>query len=262
MWHEAGAGAANSGVQFTAIGQGGLLHRRRSSAPPASPAGHIVLPATGLVAIENTHNLGGGVVFPQTRRGRNLRRRARAPGSPPISTAPACSTPRSPRASASPSWRGRSISSRWPCRRGSAARSAACWPAARPRSPARCAPAACSAARCGNPASSPPPGSTRSTITSRSSPRTTPMRALHRRAARRAPGRRARPRHGARPTSSSSASCPSLPDAAAIAARAREAGVLRLGARPAHGARGDAPRCQRRDCERAADLLAAVIERG
>src|SRR5205823_930918 len=29
------------------------------------PKGHIVLPPTALVAIENTHNLGGGVVFPQ-----------------------------------------------------------------------------------------------------------------------------------------------------------------------------------------------------
>src|SRR5262249_20778857 len=27
--------------------------------------GHIVLPPTGLVAVENTHNLGSGVVFPQ-----------------------------------------------------------------------------------------------------------------------------------------------------------------------------------------------------
>lgn len=65
MWHEAGAGAANSGVQFTAMGNGGLFTAddfRAAHKPP----GHIVLPPTGLVAIENTHNLGGGLVFPQS----------------------------------------------------------------------------------------------------------------------------------------------------------------------------------------------------
>ncbi len=64
MWHEAGAGAANSGVLFTAIGRGGLFTADDFRAA-LKPAGHIVLPATGLVVIENTHNLGGGVVFPQ-----------------------------------------------------------------------------------------------------------------------------------------------------------------------------------------------------
>src|SRR5438067_6059470 len=64
MWHEAGAGAANSGVQFTAIGHGGLFTAADFRAA-LKPPGHIVLPPTGLVAIENTHNLGGGVVFPQ-----------------------------------------------------------------------------------------------------------------------------------------------------------------------------------------------------
>ena len=64
MWHEAGAGAANSGVQFTAIGRGGLFTAADFRAA-LKPRGHIVLPPTGLVAIENTHNLGGGVVFPQ-----------------------------------------------------------------------------------------------------------------------------------------------------------------------------------------------------
>jgi threonine aldolase len=64
MWHESGAGAANSGVQFTAIGRGGLFTAEDFRAT-CKPRGHIVLPPTGLVAIENTHNLGGGVVFPQ-----------------------------------------------------------------------------------------------------------------------------------------------------------------------------------------------------
>src|SRR5271170_1172783 len=65
MWLEAGAGAANSGVLFTSIGRGGLFTADDFRAA-LKPAGHIVLPATGLVVIENTHNLGGGVVFPQT----------------------------------------------------------------------------------------------------------------------------------------------------------------------------------------------------
>lgn len=64
MWHEAGAGAANSGVQFTAIGRGGLFTADDFRAA-VKPPGHIVMPATGLVAIENTHNLGGGIVWPQ-----------------------------------------------------------------------------------------------------------------------------------------------------------------------------------------------------
>jgi threonine aldolase len=63
-WHEAGAGAANSGVQFTPIGRGGLFTAAEFRAAH-KPRGHIVLPPTGLVAIENTHNLGGGVVWPQ-----------------------------------------------------------------------------------------------------------------------------------------------------------------------------------------------------
>jgi threonine aldolase len=64
MWHEAGAGAANSGVQFTAIGTGGRFTADEFRAS-VKPPGHIVLPATALVAIENTHNMGGGIVFPQ-----------------------------------------------------------------------------------------------------------------------------------------------------------------------------------------------------
>ena len=64
MWFEAGAAAANSGVQFTAIGQGGTFTADEFRAA-AKPRGHIVLPPTTLVAIENTHNMGGGLVFPQ-----------------------------------------------------------------------------------------------------------------------------------------------------------------------------------------------------
>lgn len=64
MWHEAGAAAANSGVQFTAVGAGGKFTVEEFH-QAVKPRGHIVLPPTGLVAIENTHNMGGGIVFPQ-----------------------------------------------------------------------------------------------------------------------------------------------------------------------------------------------------
>ncbi len=64
VWHESGAAAANSGVQFTVAGRGGLFTAADLRAA-YKPPGHIVLPPTTLVAIENTHNRGGGVVFPQ-----------------------------------------------------------------------------------------------------------------------------------------------------------------------------------------------------
>jgi threonine aldolase len=64
VWHESGAAAANSGVQFSVVGHGGLFNAadlRVAYKPP----GHIIFPPTTLVAVENTHNRGGGVVFPQ-----------------------------------------------------------------------------------------------------------------------------------------------------------------------------------------------------
>lgn len=64
VWHETGASAANAGVQFTAIGTGGLFSPDEFR-PAVKPAGHIIYPPTALVEIENTHNRGGGVVFPQ-----------------------------------------------------------------------------------------------------------------------------------------------------------------------------------------------------
>ncbi|MGC2199435.1 MAG: threonine aldolase family protein [Stellaceae bacterium] len=63
VWHESGAAAANSGVQFTVVGQGGLFAAADVRAA-YKPPGHIVFPPTTLVAVENTHNRGGGVVFP------------------------------------------------------------------------------------------------------------------------------------------------------------------------------------------------------
>ena len=64
VWHESGASGANSGVQFTVAGSGGLFTADdvRSN---AKAAGHVVFPPTTLVALENTHNRGGGVIFPQ-----------------------------------------------------------------------------------------------------------------------------------------------------------------------------------------------------
>ncbi len=64
VWHESGAGAANSGVQFTPVGRGGLFTAADLRAA-YKPPGHVVFPPTTLVAVENTHNRGGGVVFPQ-----------------------------------------------------------------------------------------------------------------------------------------------------------------------------------------------------
>ena len=64
VWHEAGAAAANAGVQFTEIGTRGVFTAAQFSAA-YKPRGHVVYPATTLVAIENTHNRAGGVIFPQ-----------------------------------------------------------------------------------------------------------------------------------------------------------------------------------------------------
>ena len=64
VWHESGAGAANAGVQFTPIGKDGLFTADEFRAG-ANPAGHLLFPPTAMVAVENTHNRCGGLVFPQ-----------------------------------------------------------------------------------------------------------------------------------------------------------------------------------------------------
>jgi threonine aldolase len=64
VWSEAGASAANAGVQFTEVGSGGVFTAEEFVAA-IKPRNHVILPATTLVEIENTHNRGGGVVFPQ-----------------------------------------------------------------------------------------------------------------------------------------------------------------------------------------------------
>lgn len=66
-WHEAGASAANAGVQFTVIGPrgpGGGLFTAADVRATAKPRGHVVQPGTTLVCAESTHNRGGGLVFP------------------------------------------------------------------------------------------------------------------------------------------------------------------------------------------------------
>jgi threonine aldolase len=61
--HETGAGAANAGVQFSVIGEGGTYDDRAVRAA-IKPPGHIVYPPTTLLVAENTHNRAGGIVFP------------------------------------------------------------------------------------------------------------------------------------------------------------------------------------------------------
>lgn len=63
-WHEAGAAAANAGVQIVEVGAGGVFTAAQFEAA-IKPSGLPVFPATTVVEIENTHNRAGGVVFPQ-----------------------------------------------------------------------------------------------------------------------------------------------------------------------------------------------------
>jgi threonine aldolase len=63
-WHEAGASAANSGVQLLEIGEGGVFSAEEVAAA-IKPTGMPVFPRSTLVEIENTHNRAGGVVVPQ-----------------------------------------------------------------------------------------------------------------------------------------------------------------------------------------------------
>jgi threonine aldolase len=62
--HETGGAAANSGVMLVAVGGRGVFTADDVGAAYIA-RGHIVRPPTTLVAVENTHNLSGGVLFPQ-----------------------------------------------------------------------------------------------------------------------------------------------------------------------------------------------------
>lgn len=64
VWHETGGSAANAGVQFTAIGARGTFTADEFLAA-RKERGHMIYPPTTLVEIENTHNRAGGVIFPQ-----------------------------------------------------------------------------------------------------------------------------------------------------------------------------------------------------
>ena len=63
LWHEAGGGAAHAGVQFTEIGTGGIFTAAEFVAA-IKPQHHFLYPGTTLVEVEDTHNRAGGVVFP------------------------------------------------------------------------------------------------------------------------------------------------------------------------------------------------------
>jgi threonine aldolase len=62
VWHEAGASAANAGVQFTAVGAAGRF-TGADLAGVAKPRGHMLFPPTTLVQVENTHNRAGGLAW-------------------------------------------------------------------------------------------------------------------------------------------------------------------------------------------------------
>lgn len=64
VWHEAGGSAANSSVQMTEIGSGGVFTADEFLSA-LKPQGHFLYPPTTLVEIENTQNRAGGIIFPQ-----------------------------------------------------------------------------------------------------------------------------------------------------------------------------------------------------
>ena len=69
VWHETGGAGANAGVQLTEIGARGVFTADEFLAV-RNPRGHMLLPPTTLVQVENTHNRSGGVVFPHDEAGR------------------------------------------------------------------------------------------------------------------------------------------------------------------------------------------------
>jgi threonine aldolase len=64
VWHETGGAGANAGVQLTEIGSRGVFTADEFLSV-RHLRGHMLLPPTTVVEIENTHNRSGGVVFPQ-----------------------------------------------------------------------------------------------------------------------------------------------------------------------------------------------------
>lgn len=64
IWYESGAGAAWSGVQFVEVGKGGLYEASELAAA-LKPIAYYC-PNPRVVVVENTHNRGGGKVFPSS----------------------------------------------------------------------------------------------------------------------------------------------------------------------------------------------------
>jgi threonine aldolase len=64
MYYESGAGGGLSGVQFTVIGAPSGIFTADEVAASINPDNHHYAPTT-LVAVENTHNRGGGRIVPQ-----------------------------------------------------------------------------------------------------------------------------------------------------------------------------------------------------
>ncbi len=62
--YECGAGGAYAGIQFLPVGRGGLFDVE--DVVQAIKPDHYYLAPTRLVAIENTHNVSGGRIFPQS----------------------------------------------------------------------------------------------------------------------------------------------------------------------------------------------------
>jgi threonine aldolase len=65
VWHETGGGAANSGVQFTVAGRDGRFGAE-DLRDLVKPRDHMLYPPTTLVAVEDTHNRMGGSVWPRS----------------------------------------------------------------------------------------------------------------------------------------------------------------------------------------------------
>ncbi len=65
-WHEAGGAGANSGVQLTTVGRDGRFSVDELQAAVKVPGPALLHPPTTLVAVENTQNRMGGVVWSRT----------------------------------------------------------------------------------------------------------------------------------------------------------------------------------------------------
>jgi threonine aldolase len=64
VWHEAGGGAANTGVQCTTVGTDGRFSAEELRAAVKVPGPALLHPPTTLVAVEDTQNRMGGRVWP------------------------------------------------------------------------------------------------------------------------------------------------------------------------------------------------------